>query len=60
MDHWNSSIQRLKPENHGSPLGYEYFLQGLDFHGQHKFLLAIKMFEKSTEIDPITLPPGPI
>jgi tetratricopeptide (TPR) repeat protein len=34
------------------PLAYEYFLQGLDFHGQHKFPLAIKMLEKSTEIDP--------
>ena len=35
-----------------NPLAYEYFLQGLDFHGQHKFPLAIKMFQKSTEIDP--------
>jgi len=43
---------RLKPENPVSPLAYEYFLQGLDFHGQHKFPMAIKMLEKSTEIDP--------
>jgi DNA-binding winged helix-turn-helix (wHTH) protein/TolB-like protein len=47
-----SEAERLKPQNPVSPLAYEYFLQGLDFHGQHKFPLAIKMLEKSTEIDP--------
>jgi DNA-binding winged helix-turn-helix (wHTH) protein/TolB-like protein/Tfp pilus assembly protein PilF len=44
--------EHLKPENSVSPLAYEYFLQGLDLYGQHKFPLAIKMFEKTTEIDP--------
>ena len=47
-----SEAERLKAENAVNPLAYEYFLQGLDFHGQHKFPLAIKMLEKSTEIDP--------
>jgi DNA-binding winged helix-turn-helix (wHTH) protein/TolB-like protein len=47
-----SEAERLKPENPVNPLAYEYFLQGLDFHGQHKFPLAIKMLEKSTSIDP--------
>jgi TolB-like protein len=47
-----SEAERLKPENPVNPLAYEYFLEGLDFHGQHKFPLAIKMLEKSTEIDP--------
>jgi DNA-binding winged helix-turn-helix (wHTH) protein/TolB-like protein len=47
-----TEAERLKRENPVSPLAYEYFLQGLDFHGQHKFLMAIKMLEKSTEIDP--------
>ena len=47
-----TEAERLKPENPVSPLAYEYFLQGLDFHGQHKFPLAIKMLEKSTQIDP--------
>jgi DNA-binding winged helix-turn-helix (wHTH) protein/TolB-like protein len=42
----------LKPEASVSPLAYEYFLQGLDLYGQHKFPLAIKIFEKTTEIDP--------
>ena len=44
--------ERLKPGNPVNPLAYEYFLQGLDFHGQHKFPLAIKMLEKSTDLDP--------
>jgi DNA-binding winged helix-turn-helix (wHTH) protein/TolB-like protein len=47
-----SEAERLKPDNPVNALAYEFFLQGLDFHGQHKFPLAIKMFEKSTEIDP--------
>jgi DNA-binding winged helix-turn-helix (wHTH) protein/TolB-like protein len=47
-----SEAERLQSENAVKPLAYEYFLQGLDFHGQHKFPLAIKMLEKSTEIDP--------
>jgi len=46
-----SEAERLRPDNPVSPLAYKYFLQGLDFHGQHKFPLAIKMLEKSTEID---------
>jgi DNA-binding winged helix-turn-helix (wHTH) protein/TolB-like protein len=44
--------EHLKSEAAVSPLAYEYFLQGLDLYGQHKFPLAIKMFEKTTEIDP--------
>lgn len=44
--------ERLRAEGSVSPLAYEYFLQGLDLHGQHKFPLAIQMLEKSTEIDP--------
>ena len=46
-----SEAEHLKPENPVNPLAYEYFLQGLDFHGQHKFPLAIQMFQKATEID---------
>jgi TolB-like protein/DNA-binding winged helix-turn-helix (wHTH) protein len=44
--------EHLKPEASISALAYEYFLQGLDLYGQHKFPLAIKMFEKTIEIDP--------
>jgi TolB-like protein len=44
--------EQLKPEASVNPLAYEYFLQGLDLYGQHKFPLAINMFEKTTAIDP--------
>ncbi|MFY9742228.1 MAG: winged helix-turn-helix domain-containing protein [Candidatus Sulfotelmatobacter sp.] len=47
-----TEAERLKPDGEVNPVAYEFFLQGLDFHGQHKFPLAIKMLEKSTEIDP--------
>jgi DNA-binding winged helix-turn-helix (wHTH) protein/TolB-like protein len=47
-----TEAERLKPDAEVNPVAYEFFLQGLDFHGQHKFPLAIKMLEKSTEIDP--------
>jgi DNA-binding winged helix-turn-helix (wHTH) protein/TolB-like protein len=47
-----TETERLKPDAEVNPVAYEFFLQGLDFHGQHKFPLAIKMLEKSTEIDP--------
>jgi DNA-binding winged helix-turn-helix (wHTH) protein/TolB-like protein len=47
-----SEAESVKPENPVNPLAYEYFLQGLDFYEQHKFPLAIRMLEKSTEIDP--------
>jgi DNA-binding winged helix-turn-helix (wHTH) protein/TolB-like protein len=43
--------EHLKPEASVNPLAYEYFLQGLDLYGQHKFPLAIQMFEKTTQID---------
>jgi DNA-binding winged helix-turn-helix (wHTH) protein/TolB-like protein len=46
-----TEAERLKPEDPVPPLAYEYFLQGLDFYAQHKFPFAIKMLEKSTEID---------
>jgi DNA-binding winged helix-turn-helix (wHTH) protein/TolB-like protein len=46
-----SEAEHLKPEHAVNPLAYEYFLQGLDFYGQHKFPLAIKMLEKSAEVD---------
>jgi TolB-like protein/Tfp pilus assembly protein PilF len=47
-----SEAQRIKPVASVSPLAYEYYLRGIDLHSQHKFPLAIKMLEKSTEIDP--------
>lgn len=46
-----SEAERIKPDAPITPLAYEYYLRGLDLHGQHRFPMAIKMFEKSTEID---------
>jgi DNA-binding winged helix-turn-helix (wHTH) protein/TolB-like protein/Tfp pilus assembly protein PilF len=47
-----AEAERIKPEAPISPLAYEYYLRGVDLHGQHKFPMAIKMLEKSAEIDP--------
>lgn len=47
-----SEAERIRPGTPVNPLAYEYYLRGVDLHGQHKFPLAIKMLEKSTEIDP--------
>jgi DNA-binding winged helix-turn-helix (wHTH) protein/TolB-like protein len=47
-----SEAQRMKSQAPTSPLAYEYYLRGLDLHSQHKFPMAIRMLEKSTEIDP--------
>lgn len=47
-----SEAARIQQEASISPLAYEYYLRGVDLHGQHNFPLAIKMLEKSTQIDP--------
>jgi DNA-binding winged helix-turn-helix (wHTH) protein/TolB-like protein len=47
-----SEAERIKPESPISPIAYEYYLRGVDLYGQNKFPVAIKMLEKSTEIDP--------
>jgi DNA-binding winged helix-turn-helix (wHTH) protein/TolB-like protein/Tfp pilus assembly protein PilF len=47
-----SEAERIKPDAPVNPLAYEYYLRGVDLHGEHKFPMAIKMLEKSTEIDP--------
>jgi TolB-like protein/Tfp pilus assembly protein PilF len=47
-----AEAERIKPEAPINPVAYEYYLRGVDLHGQHKFPMAIKMLEKSTEIDP--------
>jgi DNA-binding winged helix-turn-helix (wHTH) protein/TolB-like protein len=48
----SSEAERIRPEGSISPLAYEYYLRGVDLHSQHKFPVAIKMLEKSTDIDP--------
>jgi len=46
-----SETERIKLDAPVNPVAYEYYLRGVDLHGQHKFPMAIKMLEKSTEID---------
>jgi DNA-binding winged helix-turn-helix (wHTH) protein/TolB-like protein/Tfp pilus assembly protein PilF len=47
-----SEAERLKPERPVTPLAYEYYLRGVDLYSRHDFPIAIKMLEKSAEIDP--------
>jgi DNA-binding winged helix-turn-helix (wHTH) protein/TolB-like protein len=47
-----SEADSIKPDAPINPLAYEYYLRGVDLHSRHNFPLAIKMLEKSTEIDP--------
>jgi DNA-binding winged helix-turn-helix (wHTH) protein/TolB-like protein/Tfp pilus assembly protein PilF len=44
--------ERLKPEKPIDPLAYEYYLRGVDLYARSDFPTAIKMLEKSAEIDP--------
>ena len=51
-----SEADSIKPDAPINPLAYEYYLRGVDHHSKHNFPLAIKMLEKSTEIDPSYAP----
>ena len=44
--------ERLKPEKPIDPLAYEYYLRGVDLYARSDFPMAIKMLEKSAEMDP--------
>src|SRR5215472_3805855 len=44
--------ERLKPEKPIDPLAYEYYLRGVDLYARSDFPMAIKMLEKTSEIDP--------
>lgn len=47
-----SEAERIKPDASVDPLAYEYYLRGVDLMASHNFPLAVKMLEKSAEIDP--------
>ena len=47
-----SEAERLKPDKPIDPLAYEYYLRGVDLYARDMFLVAVKMLEKSTEIEP--------
>lgn len=44
--------EQLKPGKPVDPLAYEYYLRGVDLYARSDFPMAIKMLEKSAEIDP--------
>jgi DNA-binding winged helix-turn-helix (wHTH) protein/TolB-like protein/Tfp pilus assembly protein PilF len=47
-----SEAERIRTGAPVNPVAYEYYLRGIDRYGRHDFPLAIKMLEKSVEIDP--------
>jgi DNA-binding winged helix-turn-helix (wHTH) protein/TolB-like protein len=47
-----SEAESIKPDAPVNPFAYEYYLHGVDLHAQHDFPLAIKMLERSVQIDP--------
>jgi tetratricopeptide (TPR) repeat protein len=48
----SSEAARLKLDEPADPLGYEYYLRGVDLYARSDFPMAIQMLEKSSEIDP--------
>jgi DNA-binding winged helix-turn-helix (wHTH) protein/TolB-like protein len=44
-------VERLKPEKAISPLAYEYYLRGVDLYSRNEFPMAIRMLQKSTELE---------
>ncbi|MBV9155958.1 MAG: winged helix-turn-helix domain-containing protein [Acidobacteriaceae bacterium] len=47
-----ADAQRIQPDQSVKPAAYEYYLRGVDLVASHNFPLAVKMLEKSAEIDP--------
>jgi DNA-binding winged helix-turn-helix (wHTH) protein/TolB-like protein len=47
-----AEVEHIKPDAPVNALAYEYYLRGVDLMGSHNFPLAVKMLEKSAEIDP--------
>jgi DNA-binding winged helix-turn-helix (wHTH) protein/TolB-like protein len=48
----STEAAQLKADEPGDPLAYEYYLRGVDLYSRSDFPLAIRMLEKSSEIDP--------
>ena len=47
-----SEAEKLKPDQPINPLAYEYYLRGVDLYSRDMFPVAVKMLEKSAEIEP--------
>ena len=48
----SSEAARLKLDEPGNPLAYEYYLRGVDLYAKSDYPMAIQMLERSAEIDP--------
>jgi serine/threonine protein kinase/TolB-like protein len=48
----SAEAEHLKPEAPVGALAYEYYLRGIDFYALNDFTDAIKMLEKSTQMQP--------
>lgn len=47
-----SEAEELKPDKPVDPLAYEYYFRGVDLYSRSQFPTAVKMLEKSAELDP--------
>ena len=47
-----SQSERLTANAPSNALAYEYYLRGVDLYARNEFPMAIKMLEKSVELDP--------
>jgi TolB-like protein len=47
-----TEAERMKADRPIDPLAYEYYLRGVDLYSRSDFPMAIKMLEKSTELNP--------
>jgi DNA-binding winged helix-turn-helix (wHTH) protein/TolB-like protein len=47
-----SEAERLQPDKPIDPLAYEYYLRGVDLYSRNMFPVAVKMLEKSAQIEP--------
>jgi DNA-binding winged helix-turn-helix (wHTH) protein/TolB-like protein len=47
-----AEAEKLKPDQPMEPLAYEYYLRGVDLYSRSQFPTAVKMLEKSAELDP--------
>jgi DNA-binding winged helix-turn-helix (wHTH) protein/TolB-like protein len=48
----SSEAEQLKPDQPVDPIAYEYYLRGVDLYSRSQFPTAVKMLEKSAEMDP--------
>jgi DNA-binding winged helix-turn-helix (wHTH) protein/TolB-like protein len=47
-----SEAERLRPDKPIDSLAYEYYLRGVDLYSRNMFPVAVKMLEKSAQIEP--------